>query len=161
VIALINLDAIVVGISRSSEPLNELKSHLNSPNFTAIQLDLADWNKTREVLSALDIKLDGIVNNAGIAIIKPFDQLTENDFDQTMNVNLKACFNVIQSLLPKLNDGASIVNISSVAGLKAIADHTAYCISKAGLDALTRNLALELGSSRKIRVNSVNPTVSF
>lgn len=75
-----------------------------------------------------------------------------------MNVNLKACFNVVQSLSKKLNEGASIVNISSLAGLKAFSNHTAYCMSKAGLDALTRSLALELGA-RKIRVNSLNPTV--
>lgn len=104
------------------------------------------------------MKLDGIVNNAGTAVIKPFAELTEADYDVQMNVNLKACFNVVQSLLSKLVDGASIVNLSSVASLKALQDHTIYCMSKAGLDALTRNLALEL-APRKIRVNSVNPTV--
>lgn len=114
--------------------------------------------KTRETLQSLDGKFDGIVNNAGIAIIKPFDELSEEDFDQTMNVNLKGCFNVVQSLSAKLNSGASIVNISSLAGLKAFHGHTAYCMSKAGLDALTRSLALEFGA-RKIRVNSINPTV--
>ncbi|KAL7015042.1 hypothetical protein ACKWTF_016255 [Chironomus riparius] len=155
---LISLNARVIGISRSSAPLNDLKAELNSPNFTAIQLDLSDWTKTRETLQALDLKIDGIVNNAGVAVIKPFDKLTEDDYDNTMNVNLKACFNVIQSLLPKITNGSSIVNLSSVASLKALTDHTAYCMSKAGLDALTRNLALELGP-RKIRVNSVNPTV--
>lgn len=69
-----------------------------------------------------------------------------------------ASFNVIQTLLPKLNDGASIVNISSLAGLNGIQGHSVYSASKAGLDALTKNLAIELGP-RKIRVNSVNPTV--
>lgn len=131
---------------------------LNSPNFTPIKLDLSDWKKTRETLQALDKNIHGIVNNAGVAVIKPFEELTEDDYDKTMDVNLKACFNVIQSLLPKLENGSSIVNLSSVASLKALADHTVYCMSKAGLDALTRNLALELGP-RKIRVNSVNPTV--
>lgn len=126
--------------------------------MTVIQQDLSDWKKTRETLQAINVKFDGIVNNAGIAIIKPFEELTEDDYDQTMNVNLKACFNVIQSLSQKLNEGASIVNISSLAGLKAFSNHSAYCMSKAGLDALTRSLALEFGA-RKIRVNSVNPTV--
>jgi L-xylulose reductase len=69
-----------------------------------------------------------------------------------------ACFNVLQSLLPKLNDGASIVNISSLAGLRAFHGHSVYSASKAGLDALTKSLAVELGP-RRIRVNSVNPTV--
>lgn len=131
---------------------------MNSPNFTAIQLDLSDWSKSRETLQNLNAKFDGIVNNAGVAIIKPFDELTESDYDQIMNVNLKANFNVVQSLSSKLNEGASIVNISSLAGLKAFHGHSVYSMSKAGLDALTRSLALEFGE-RKIRVNSINPTV--
>ncbi|KAG5666410.1 hypothetical protein PVAND_014439 [Polypedilum vanderplanki] len=158
VTSLISLNAKVIGISRSETPLEELKNELNSPNFTAIQLDLSDWSKTRSILKSLDAKLDGIVNNAGIALIKPFNKLTEEDYDSQMNVNLKACFNVIQSLLEKLNVNSSIVNVSSVASLKAIQDHTIYCMSKAGLDAMTRNLALEL-APKKIRVNSINPTV--
>lgn len=158
VVRLIKLNAKVLGISRSPEPLDELKKELNSPNFTAIQLDLSDWTKSREILQNLNAKFDGIVNNAGIAIIKPFEELTESDYDQIMNVNLKASFNVIQSLSSKLNEGASIVNISSLAGLKAFHGHSIYSMSKAGLDALTRSLALEFGE-RKIRVNSINPTV--
>lgn len=83
------LGANVIGVSRSAGPLNEIKEILKGKNFQAVQLDLSDWNKTRDTLKALDVKLDGIVNNAGIAIIKPFSELTEDDFDQTMNVNLK------------------------------------------------------------------------
>lgn len=155
---LVGLGANVIGVSRSAGPLEEIKAELSGKSFHALQLDLSDWNLTRESLKNLDVKLDGIVNNAGIAIIKPFNELTEDDYDQVMNVNLKACFNVVQSLLPKLNDGASIVNISSLAGLNAFEGHSVYSASKAGLDALTKSLAVELGP-RKIRVNSVNPTV--
>lgn len=86
---LVNLGANVIGVSRSAGPLNEIKEELKGKNFTAIQLDLSDWAKTRETLGGLNVKLDGIVNNAGIAIIKPFEELTEEDFDATMNVNLK------------------------------------------------------------------------
>lgn len=155
---LVNIGATVIGVSRSAAPLNEIEEELQGKSFSAIQLDLSDWKKTRETLSGLNVKIDGVVNNAGIAIIKPFHELTEEDYDQVMNVNTKACFNVIQSLLPKLNDGASIVNISSLAGLCAFQGHSVYSASKAALDALTKSLAVELGP-RKIRVNSVNPTV--
>lgn len=71
---------------------------------------------------------------------------------------LLACFNVLQSLSPKLNEGASVVNISSLAGLRGFQGHSVYSASKAGLDALTKSLAVEWGP-RNIRVNSVNPTV--
>lgn len=75
-----------------------------------------------------------------------------------MNVNVKAVFNVTQALLPNFNDGGSIVNLSSLAGLRAFANHAIYSASKAAVDGLTRAFALELGP-RNIRVNSVNPTV--
>lgn len=76
----------------------------------------------------------------------------------TLNVNLKAVFNVTQTLLTNIRDGGSIVNVSSIAGMRGFANHAIYSASKAGVDALTRSFALELGP-RKIRVNSVNPTV--
>lgn len=74
-----------------------------------------------------------------------------------MNVNTKALFNITQIVSPHLQNGASIVNLSSLAGLRAFPEHSLYHISKAGVDALTRSLALEFGP-RNIRVNSVNPT---
>lgn len=74
-----------------------------------------------------------------------------------MNINVKAVFNVTQVLSPYFKSGASIVNLSSLAGLRAFPEHSLYHISKAGVDALTRSLALEFGP-RNIRVNSVNPT---
>lgn len=77
-----------------------------------------------------------------------------------MNVNLKGVFNVTQILISSINASGSIVNVSSLAGLAAIAEIRAsvYIASKAGLDGLTRALALEYGK-RNIRFNSVNPTV--
>lgn len=79
-------------------------------------------------------------------------------FISTINVNVKAVFNVTQALLPNMNDGGSIVNLSSLAGLRALANHSIYSASKAAVDSLTRSFALELGP-RNIRVNSINPTV--
>lgn len=79
----------VIGVSRSAGPLNELKAELKGKAFDAIQLDLSDWKMTRETLGSLKVKLDGVVNNAGTAIIKDFEVLTEDDYDQVMGVNLK------------------------------------------------------------------------
>lgn len=79
----------VIGVSRSAGPLNELKDELKGKTFEGIQLDLSHWKKTRETLGSLKVKLDGVVNNAGIAIMKDFDDLTEDDYDQVMGVNLK------------------------------------------------------------------------
>jgi L-xylulose reductase len=127
------------------------------PGTQTISVDLSDWQATRTALKSLP-PLDGLVNNAGTAIIKPFNEFSEKDFDDTINVNLKAAFNVSQIAVPLIRPGGSIVNISSLAALSAMPGHATYSISKAGIDGLTRSLALEL-ADRKIRCNSVNPTV--
>ncbi|XP_052897026.1 L-xylulose reductase [Anopheles moucheti] len=147
--------AKVIAVSRSIGPLEALKG--DCPRIETIQVDLSDWKQTRTALGPLG-KVDGLVNNAGVAVIKPFLELTEEDYDRTFNINVKAAFNVAQILAPKMDPGSSIVNVSSLAGIKAIHGHCAYSMSKAAIDGLTQNLALELGP-RKIRVNSVNPTV--
>ncbi|KAH8343504.1 L-xylulose reductase [Drosophila kikkawai] len=148
--------ATVIAVVRKEEQLKELVSYY--PKYIQpLLLDLSEWQKVREVLAKVPL-LDGLVNNAGVAIIKPFEELTEQDFDTHFNVNIKAVFNVTQALLPRLRDGSSIVNVSSIASSRSFGGHTAYSATKAALDSLTKSLALELGP-RKIRVNSVNPTV--
>ncbi|XP_053692972.1 L-xylulose reductase [Sabethes cyaneus] len=149
------IGAHVVAVSRTAGPLESLKA--DCPSIEIIQVDLSDWNATTEALKGID-RVDGLVNNAGIAIIKPYGELSEKDFDDTFNINIKAAWHVCQLLIPKMPAGASIVNLSSLAGLKAFAGHSVYSMSKAALDAMTKSLACELGP-RKIRVNSVNPTV--
>ncbi|EAT34086.1 AAEL013640-PA [Aedes aegypti] len=152
---LVKLGAKVIAVSRSPGPLEALKTEC--PSVQIIQVDLSDWGATRTALEKID-RVDGLVNNAGIAIIKPYDELTEKDFDDTFNINIKAAFNVCQILIPKMGPGASIVNLSSLAGLKSFQGHSVYSMTKAAIDSMTKSLALELGE-RQIRVNSVNPTV--
>lgn len=76
---LYQLKANVIAVSKSIEPLNELKSEC--PDIQIISVDLSNWTKTREALKSLG-HIDGLVNNAGIAIIKPFEEFTEQDFDE-------------------------------------------------------------------------------
>ncbi|EDW65173.1 L-xylulose reductase [Drosophila virilis] len=148
--------ATVIAVARSEAQLKDLVAS-DAKHIKPLLLDLSNWDKVREGLAAVP-QLDGLVNNAGVAIIKPFEELTEQDFDTHFNVNIKAVFNVTQALLPKLRNGSSIVNVSSIAASRSFAGHTAYSATKAAVDSLTKSLALELGV-RQIRVNSVNPTV--
>ncbi|XP_004518815.1 L-xylulose reductase [Ceratitis capitata] len=150
-----NAGAKVIAISKSVEKLKELKE--SCPSIEIISVDLKNWQNTRDILSKFP-QIDGLVNNAGVAIIKSFSDLTEQDFDDTFDVNIKAVFNVTQALLPKFKTGSSIVMVSSLAASRSFDGHTIYSATKAALDSLTRSLALELGP-RQIRVNSVNPTV--
>lgn len=157
------IGANVIAVSRNQSHLDSLKadcSRLVGGQLTTLQLDLTDsWMKIRETLqSEVTVLLDGLVNNAGVAYIKPFEKITEDDFDASFNVNVKAVFNVTQSLLQKFKEGAKIVNVSSLASTRSFAGHSAYSATKAAVDSLTKSLALELGP-KKIRVNAVNPTV--
>lgn len=69
----------MIAVSRSPGPLEALKTEC--PSVQIIQVDLSDWGATRTALEKID-RVDGLVNNAGIAIIKPYDELTEKDFDE-------------------------------------------------------------------------------
>lgn len=131
----------------------------------AVQADLADpagaGTLVAAVVAALaerfaDPRLDILVNNAGIGGGDPFATLTPADFDRTLTVNLRAPFFIIQGLLPHLRDGGRIINLSSMGTRAAFAHMVAYAPAKAGLEALTRILANELGP-RGITVNAVAP----
>jgi 3alpha(or 20beta)-hydroxysteroid dehydrogenase len=100
-------------------------------------------------------RIDGLINNAGIALRLRLDEITLSDLDRVMSVNVHGALLGIQSLAPLMPAGASIVNVSSVAGLTG---HTAvgYTISKWAIRALSRVASLELGP-RGIRSNAIFP----
>ena len=103
--------------------------------------------------------LDVLVNAAGGLLSGAVEDTTFAVWDAMMNVNLRAVFHLMQLAIPHLEKGqGNIVNVSSVTGLRAFPGVLAYCVSKAGVDQLTRCAALEL-AGKKIRVNAVNPGV--
>lgn len=149
--------ANVTAISKSEGPLNSLKQE--EPRINVKQLDVTADN-VRDVLEKLG-PFDCLVNNAGVAILEPFLQATEDSFDKVFAVNLKAVFTISQLVVRQMvknNIKGSIVNVSSQASKSALRDHAIYCSSKGGLDMLSKVMALELGEYG-IRVNCVNPTV--
>ena len=103
-------------------------------------------------------RLDVLVNNAGIAVLKPMADLTLADFKRQVDVNLNSVFLGCKFGMAQMSGsgGGSIVNISSVAGLVGIATGGAYCASKGGVRLLTKCVALEGGPSA-VRCNSVHP----
>ena len=103
--------------------------------------------------------LDGLVNAAGIIGFGDWSSTDLEAWDQMMNVNLRAVFDLTRIAIPALLETrGAIVNVSSVTGIRAFPNVLAYCVSKAGLDQFTRCLALELAPSG-VRVNAVNPGV--
>jgi 3-oxoacyl-[acyl-carrier protein] reductase len=101
-------------------------------------------------------RLDILVNNAGIGRRATIEAISEADFDAILQVNLKSPFFIIQRLLPQLADSGRIINISSMGTRAAYPEMAAYAPAKAGLEALTRLLAVQLGH-RGITVNAVLP----
>lgn len=101
-------------------------------------------------------RFDYLVNNAGISHHKAFDQTTEEELDNLYNVHFKGVFFLTQKLLPLINDGGRIVNISSGLTRITIPESGAYASMKGAIEVLTRYLAKELGA-RGIAVNTVAP----
>lgn len=101
-------------------------------------------------------RFDHLVNNAGTGLHQPFADTTEADLDDLFAVHLKGPFLLTQKLLPLLNDGGRIINLSTGLARFAIPGYAAYASMKGGLEVLTRYLAQELGA-RGISVNTVAP----
>ncbi len=101
-------------------------------------------------------QVDILVNNAGVFEYQPLENVTIQHYETVFDVNVKGVIATTVAVLPKLNDGGRIINISSVAAKAAIAGYSIYSASKAALDALTRVWAHEVGQ-RQITVNAVAP----
>jgi NAD(P)-dependent dehydrogenase (short-subunit alcohol dehydrogenase family) len=111
-------------------------------------------SETAEIFGGLDI----LLNNAGIPMPKPLDALSEEDWDQTMAINLRSVFLCTKFAVPKMTDrgGGAIVNTSSMVASTGSRGQSAYCVSKAGVISFTQCMALEL-SAVNIRVNCICP----
>ncbi|CAB5539832.1 SDR family oxidoreductase [Providencia hangzhouensis] len=105
-------------------------------------------------------RLDIVVNSAGIVALAPAENLSESDWDLTMNVNLKGTFLVCQAAGNVMinNEKGKIINMASQAGVIALDQHAAYCASKAAIIGLTQVLALEW-SPKGIQTNAISPTI--
>src|ERR1043165_9101850 len=130
-----------------------------TPRALALTCDVANAGEVEAAAAELKAHfgtLDVLVNNAGTAVFKPALDTTLAEFQRTMDVNLTGPFLMVKACAPLIGKGGAIVNITSISGLRASALRIAYGTSKAALEHLTRQLALEL-SVRGIRVNAVAP----
>lgn len=100
-----------------------------------------------------------LVNNAGIAVVKPFTEITSIEWEQTVGVNITAPFLLSQRFAPRMPPGSSIVNILSVAAKSGFPGWSAYCMSKFALEGFSRCVREEL-RDRKIRVINIYPAAT-
>jgi NAD(P)-dependent dehydrogenase (short-subunit alcohol dehydrogenase family) len=106
-----------------------------------------------------DDPLDLFVNNAGIAVVKPFGEITSVEWEQTLGVNVTAPFQLIQRFAPQMPPGASIVNVLSIAAKTGFPNWSAYCMSKFAMEGFSQSVREEL-RDRKIRVINIYPAAT-
>ncbi len=141
----------IITISRSTEAFDkQIISNNKKHNLWHLKLDLTETNFKESLLPEIIEKLhniDIIINNAGLLINKPFFELTDDDYDNMFDLNIKSVFRLIRDLLPVINKGAHIVNISSMGGFQGSTKFpglSLYSASKGALAVLTECLAEEL-----------------
>ena len=156
---------VIANYNKSENEIKELKQELEKIN---IKLDIfkADVSKREEASKIVKYaiekygKIDVLINNAGTSQIKEFTQITDEDWNNMLNTNLNSVFYMSQEVCKNMihNKNGCIINISSIWGLTGASCEVHYSVSKAGVDALTKSLAKELGPSN-IRVNSIAPGI--
>ena len=151
-------------IARREKELNETAAAIQQlgANVEAIVADVTKEDDARHCVEQTIKTFGGIdilVNAAGILASGTIETTPLAQWDAMLNVNLRSVFHLMQITLPSLIERkGNIVNVSSVTGLRAFPGVLSYCVSKAGLDQLTRCAALEL-APKGVRVNAVNPGV--
>jgi NAD(P)-dependent dehydrogenase (short-subunit alcohol dehydrogenase family) len=151
-------------VGRSPGPLAEVRDRLIGTGTRALALaaDIRQPDEIARAVAAAELRLgalDALVNNAGVQRLSMALDITERDWDDVLDTNLKGAFFCAQAAgraMVKRQRGV-IVNVASTAGIVAIPDRTAYSASKAGLVMLTRTLALEW-APYQVRVNAIAPT---
>ena len=148
--------ATVVITGRDSERVEASAQELGVKGIVADVSDLSAIdnlvNKVKNELGNVDV----LFVNAGIFQPAPVGQISEEMFDHQMGINFKGAIFTIEKFLPIVNDGASIINLSSINAYTGMPNTAVYAASKAALNSYTRTAATEL-APRKIRVNAVNP----
>ena len=148
--------ANVVITGRSADKVASAAHTLGVTGILGDVEDLAAIDKLVTQVQQKFNKVDVLFVNAGIFSPAPIGQNSESMFDQQMGINFKGAVFTIEKFLPILNDGASIINLSSINAYTGMPNTAVYAASKAALNAYTRTAATEL-AARKIRVNAVNP----
>lgn len=156
---------VILNYNKSEKQAKQIKTELKEQGIE-IEIYKADVSKREEVKKMIKYTLnkfksiDVLINNAGIAKLQMFNDLTDEDWNEMLNTNLNSVFYCIQETLPNMihNKNGCIINISSIWGLVGASCEVAYSVSKAGIIGMTKALAKELGPSN-IRVNSIAPGV--
>lgn len=158
---------VVANYNKSFDEAKSLQDELKEKNIK-IDIFKADVSKRSEVKELINFvlskygRIDVLINNAGIAQEKLFQDITDEDWNNIININLYSVFCVTQEAIQSMinNKSGLIINISSIYSVSGASLACSYSASKAGIDGITKSLAKELGPSN-IRVNSIAPGVIY
>lgn len=154
---LIAKEATVIITGRRKEAIEKAAKELGAIPFVADQASLKDTDALYEEVRKSYGKVDILFVNAGVVgNMGPIETKTEADFDSVMNINFKGAYFTLSKFIPLLNDGASVVILSSIVASTYKANSSIYQASKAALNSIAKTAAAEL-APRKIRVNIVSP----
>lgn len=156
---------VVLNYNNSEEKAKKIQKELKEQGIN-IEIFKADVSKREDVKKLVNFtiekynKIDILINNAGIDQIKPFMDITNEDWNKIIQTNLNSVFYCSQEVLKNMihNKKGCIINISSIWGITGASCEVAYSVSKAGIDGMTKALAKEMGLSN-IRVNSIAPGI--
>ena len=136
-------------LAKDANRLGELVAELQLPSNRALQVDITNGEHLQEVAKVINEEIiapDVLINAVGIGIIKPFEQLSFEEFDKSISVNLYGAFHLLKSFLPAMKEQKKglIINIPGVLGKTPMAGATAYSASKYGLNGMMKSLREEL-----------------
>lgn len=156
--------AAVLALGRKATALADVAQQVTAAKgrCVTLEIDLTTESAPRTIVDAAISAFGGVttlVNAAGIIANGTVEHTTDSAWDEMLDINLRVPFRLMRAFTPSLiASRGSVVNVSSVTGLRAFPNVLAYCVSKAGVDQLTRCAALEM-APHGVRVNAVNPGV--
>ena len=156
--------ADIIAVGRDRQGLLDVEQSVSNMGRTCItrECDLEDPEAIDMMMDELVEKthIDILVNNAGIALVAPALELSLEDWDRTMALNLRAPFQLAKRVAPAMIKAqrGKIINVSSQAAVVGVDEHAAYCASKAAMNAMTRTLTSEW-AKHNIQINAICPTI--
>lgn len=152
---------VIVNYAGGKDAADQVVNEIKAKGGDALALQ-ADVSKSAEVKAMFDAaighygRIDVLVNNAGVMILKPIKDTTDEDFDRSFDINVKGTFNTMREAATRLADNGTIINFSTTVLRIMVPTYATYVATKAAVEQLTRVFAKEMGS-RGINVNSVSP----
>lgn len=155
------MGARVVLVARNEERLKEVMTLMNGQEHLSISFDLNETEKIEVLVKSIIShvgKLDGFIHAAGIQVSKPVKILSVEDYETVYRTNVLSCFEIIHQLssIKNMNNGSSIVMISSITSIIGRATVSAYAASKGALISACKSMAIEF-AKKQIRINCVSP----